>query len=142
MTQNLFGSNPLKRFTAHFTVNSREEISEVYALALQGRQKLRELERRYRTHGAIASLGNSLIDLMSFMTEDFDFNSAIDHECELAGNSGVFLISEKSSLSDSISAIPIDEPCATDAEVREQGQLQSSIEDIWLNSLNRRRNND
>jgi hypothetical protein len=26
--------------------------------------------------------------------------------------------------------------------VREQGQLQSSIEDIWLNSLNRRRNND
>jgi hypothetical protein len=61
---------------------------------LQGRQELRELQRRYSTHGTGEPVPNSLIDLKSFMRADFDCYSEIDYAYDRAENSGAFLISD------------------------------------------------
>jgi hypothetical protein len=90
----------------HLMVNSGKDALAAYTLTLQGRQELRELERGYSTPGAVA---NSLIDLKFFVKGDVDFDRAIDHACELAGNSGALLMSEESPEPDSASPIPIDE---------------------------------
>jgi hypothetical protein len=80
------------RLFARLIINNCDDALAADTLTLQGRQKLRKLEKGYGTHGADAPVANWLIDLKPFMKRDFDFDSAIDHACELVWNSGAFLI--------------------------------------------------
>jgi hypothetical protein len=61
------------------------------------------------------------------MKRDFDFDSAIDHTCELTGNPGAFLISDELAHPDSTSTIPTDNPCAAEAGSGQKWQLQGPI---------------
>jgi hypothetical protein len=63
---------------------------------------------------------NSLFEVKLFITQDFDFDSAIRHTCRLAGNSGAFLISEELPTPGLTSGIPGDEPHAADAGLTER----------------------
>jgi hypothetical protein len=114
------------RFLARLVVNNREDALTAYRLTLQGREKLRELERGYRTHRADEPAANSLIDFKSLMKDYFDFGSAFDHACELARNSRVFLISIGLPHPYSTSTIPIDEPYAGDAGSGENWPITES----------------
>jgi hypothetical protein len=79
------------RLLARLMVNNRKDPLTAYTLTLYGSQERQELERANSTHGADEPVVNSLIDLKSFMKGDFDFESAIDHACEVTGNSGALL---------------------------------------------------
>jgi hypothetical protein len=107
-------------------VNSRKDPLTAYTVTFYGSQEPRELERANSTHGADAPVVNSLIDLKSFMNGDFDFESAIDHACDVTGNSGALLMSEELPPPDSTSMIPTDEPYASDADAGENRPIAES----------------
>jgi hypothetical protein len=97
-------------------VNNGEDALPAYTITLQGLQKRRELERRYSNHGEDGQVANSLIDLKSVIKGNFDFDSAIDQACELAGNSGAFLMSEELPQPDSRLTISTGDRYAADAD--------------------------
>jgi hypothetical protein len=68
------------------------------------------LEGGGSSHGADEPVANLLIDINSFVKRGFDFDSAIDHACELVGNPGAFLISEELTQRDPTSTIPTEDP--------------------------------
>jgi hypothetical protein len=117
------------RILTHLMVNHGRDALVAYTLTLQEWQQLREMERRYTTHVAGEPVASSLIDLMSLMNAYFGFDSAIDHTCERAGNSGAFLISEELPQPELTSTIPTDESSAADLTRVENGQLQGSIKE-------------
>jgi ribosomal protein S10 len=60
------------------------------------------------------------------MKGNFDFDSAIDYACELAGNSEGFRISGELPLPDSTSTIPTDEPYSSHSDPDENWPMTES----------------